>query len=238
MSLPKLDKPVFSILIPSKNIEAYFRPFTVKEEKILLIGQQSEKERDIITAIKQVIQNCHQGKDSFDVEKLATFDLEYLFLKLRSLSVNNVITVSYKDNEDEKIYDFQIDLDDVIVRNADKIISNKIAITDTVGIIMTYPSVKVLEDTPEDSTLTELTEYLIRSCIESIYDETLVYPASDYTTEELEEWLDDLSVEAFEKIKDFFDNIPQMYYKIEYKNSLGTERKIELTTLNDFFTWR
>lgn len=237
MALPKIDKPLFEITIPSTNKPVLFRPFTVREEKILLVGQQSGIEKDIILAIKQVIQNCSQDAN-LNVEKLATFDLEFIFLKLRAMSVNNVISVSYRDNEDNKIYDFDIDLDDVIVTNLEKKISNKIEVNETVGMIMAYPSVKILESVPENSTTTELTEYLIRSCIESIYDENTVYPASEVTPDELGAWLDDLDVETFDKIKAFFDNIPQMYYKIEYTNSLGSKRTIELTTLNDFFTWR
>jgi hypothetical protein len=237
MPLPKLDKPLFELEIPSKNEKKLFRPFTVKEEKILLIAQQSGTEKDIVLAIKQVIQNCCQD-DKLELDKLATFDLEFIFLKLRALSVNNVITVSYRDNEDDKVYDFEIDLEQVIVKNSETKISNTIEITDKIGMIMSYPSVKVLENTPENCTVTELTEYLIRSCIESVYDEDTVYPTNESTPEELAEWLDDLDVETFDKIKTFFDNIPQMYYKIEYTNSLGSERKIELTTLNDFFTWR
>jgi len=236
MALPKLDKPLFELKIPSTKKPILFRPFTVKEEKILLMGQQSGTEKDIILAIKQVIQNCSQTV--LDVDKLATFDLEFIFLKLRSMSVNNVINVSYRDNEDDKIYDFEIDLDEVIVTNLETVISNRIEITDTIGMLMSYPSVKVLENVPENSTVTELTEYLIRSCIESVYDENTVYPASEVAPDELAAWLDDLDVETFDKIKAFFDNIPQMYYKIEYTNSLGSKRLIELTTLNDFFTWR
>lgn len=237
MKLPKLDKPLFELTIPSIGKSFFFRPFTVKEEKILLIGQQSGTEKDIVLAIKQVIRNCCQD-ETLNVDKLATFDLEFIFLKLRALSVNNIITVSYRDNEDEKVYDFDIDLDKVIVTNLEKKISNKIEVNETVGMIMSYPSVKILESVPENSTVTELTEYLIRSCIESIYDEDTMYPASEVTPDELGAWLDDLDVETFDKIKAFFDNIPQMYYKIEYTNSLGSKRLIELTTLNDFFTWR
>lgn len=236
MALPKLDKPLFELTIPSTKQPILFRPFTVKEEKILLMGQQSGTEKDIILAIKQVIQNCAQSV--LNVDKLATFDLEFIFLKLRSMSVNNVINVSYRDNEDDKIYDFEIDLDEVIVTNLEKTISNNIKINDTVGMLMSYPSVKVLQNVPENSTVTELTEYLIRSCIESVYDENTVYTANEVDPDELAAWLDDLDVETFDKIKAFFDNIPQMYYKIEYTNSLGSKRLIELTTLNDFFTWR
>ncbi|CAB4143224.1 Baseplate hub assembly protein, bacteriophage T4-like [uncultured Caudovirales phage] len=231
--LPKIDKPIFEITVPSLKRPVKFRPFTVKEEKILLVAQQEGVEKSIILAIKQVINNCCQ-EDKFDVNKLATFDLEYLFLKLRARSINNVIEVSYRDNEDDKVYDFEIDLDEVeMLQNAD--VSNIIPINDTVGIKMKYPSVSIIDDAPTEGTAAEVVEYLIRKCIDSIYDEESVYPAEEYDEKELLEWIDALDVETFNKIRAFFDNLPQMYYKLEYTNSLGNERTIELTTLSDFF---
>lgn len=231
--LPKIDKPIFEIAVPSLKRPVKFRPFTVKEEKILLVAQQEGVEKSIILAIKQVINNCCQ-EDKFDVNKLATFDLEYLFLKLRARSINNVIEVSYRDNEDDKVYDFEIDLDEVeMLQNAD--VSNIIPINDTVGIKMKYPSVSIIDDAPTEGTAAEVVEYLIRKCIDSIYDEESVYPAEEYDEKELLEWIDALDVETFNKIRAFFDNLPQMYYKLEYTNSLGNERTIELTTLSDFF---
>ena len=166
----------------------------------------------------------------------STFDLEYLFLKLRARSINNVIEVSYRDNEDDKVYDFEIDLDQVeMLQNAEA--PTTIAVNDTVGIKMKFPSVNIIDDAPTDASAGDIVEYLIRNCVDSIYDNENVYPASDYTPEELSDWIDSLDIETFNKIRAFFDNLPQMYYKIEYTNSLGNDRVIELTTLNDFFTW-
>jgi hypothetical protein len=233
--LPKIDKPLVEILVPSLKKTLKFRPFTVKEEKILLIAQTERNDKNIILAIKQVINNCCQ-EPNFDINKLATFDLEYLFLKLRARSINNVIEVSYRDNEDDKVYDFEIDLDQVeMLQNAD--VPNTIAVNDTIGIKMKFPSINIIDDAPTDATAGDIVEYLIRNCIHSIYDNENVYPASDYTPEELSDWIDNLDIETFNKIRVFFDNLPQMYYKIEYTNSLGNVRTIELTTLNDFFTW-
>lgn len=231
--LPKIDKPIFEVTVPSLKRAVKFRPFTVKEEKILLVAQQEGAEKSIILAIKQVINNCCQ-EEKFDVDKLATFDLEYLFLKLRARSINNIIEVSYRDNEDDKVYDFEIDLDEVeMLQNAE--VSNIIPITETVGIKMKYPSVSIIDDAPVEATAAEVVEYLIRKCIDSIYDEDNVYLADEYDEKELLEWIDGLDVETFNKIRAFFDNLPQMYYKLEYTNSLGNARTIELSTLSDFF---
>lgn len=235
MALPKIDKPIFDVKVPSQNKMVKFRPFVVKEEKILLMAQQAGTEKDIILAIKQVLQNCCQD-ETFDVDSLATFDLEYMFLKLRARSVNNIVEVSYRDLEDEKTYDFKIDLEEVEMLQPGKV-SNKIAITDEIGVVMKYPSVTILDGMPDDLDTAELVEYLVTKCIDTIYDAENVYPISEHTDEEVKEFIEQLDIETFNKIKEFFDNLPQMYYKIEYKNSLGNDRSVELTTLSDFFTW-
>ena len=235
MTLPKIDKPLFDLTVPSTGKSYKFRPFVVREEKILLIAQQSGSEKDIVLAIKQVLQNCIQD-DKFDVDTLATFDLEYLFLKLRARSVNNVIDVSYRDIEDDKVYDFSIDLEEVEMLQDNKV-SNIIEINDALGIKMKYPSVSILNKAPENATPTDLVEYLVRSCIESVFDVETVDPIEEQTVEEVNEFLDSLDINTFNKIRDFFSSIPKMYYKIEYTNSLGNNRVIELTTLSDFFTW-
>ena len=235
MALPKIDKPLFEMLVPSQKRQVKFRPFVVKEEKILLIAQQSGQEKDMVRAIKQILDNCVQD-EKFNVDDLTTFDLEYLFLKLRAKSVNNIIEVSYRDVEDDKVYDFQIDLDEVEMLEQGKV-DNNIKITDKVGVVMKYPSIDIVENVPDDLPAAELVEYLVRSCIDVIYDEDAVYPAKECTQEELTEFIESLDIETFVKIREFFDNLPRMYYKIEYENSLGNKREIELTTLSDFFTW-
>ena len=235
MALPKIDKPLFDIEVPSQGKSIKCRPFVVKEEKILLTAQQAGQEKDIILAIKQVLVNCIQDP-SFDVNTLTTFDLEHMFLKLRARSVNNIIEVSYRDNEDDKVYDFKIDLDEVEMLKA-KEVNNKIMVTDEVGILMKFPSVTMLEGVPDDITSTDLVDYLVRSCIDQIFDADEVYLASESTDAELNEFIDSLDVESFNKIREFFDSLPSLYHKLEYTNSLGNTRSIELTTLSDFFTW-
>jgi hypothetical protein len=234
MTLPKIEKPLFELLVPSMKKSVKARPFVVREEKILLTAQQSGAEKDIILAIKQVLNNCIV--DEFNVDDLATFDLEYMFLKLRARSVNNVIKVSYRDNEDDKVYDFEIDLDEVELKTENDI-SNIINVTDTIGIKMKYPSVTILDSVPDTENASDVVEYLIKSCIDQIFDEENVYPVKDHTDQELNEFLDSLDIETFNKIRQFFDNLPQMYYKMEYTNKNGNVRVIELTTLNDFFIW-
>jgi hypothetical protein len=236
VALPRTDKPLFELKIPSTNKVVLFRPFLVKEEKLLLMAQQSEQEKDLILAVKQIIQNCAQDVD-FDINSLATFDLEYMFLKLRARSVNNIIDVSYQDLEDDKIYKFEIDLDEVDIIYSDSS-TNKIEIDNENGIIMKYPSVTILDNLPETTDTIELVDYLIKTCVDQIYDSETVYYAKDHTLAELTDYLDNLDTNTYGKIRDFFYNLPKMFYKIEYENSLGTKRTIKFETLSDFFTWR
>lgn len=233
--LPKIDNPLFEMNIPSQNKKVTFRPFLVKEEKILLIAQQGGEEREIIRALKQILQNCIQDTD-FNAEDLTTFDLEYMFLKLRSKSVSNIVKLQYQDNEDEKIYDFEIDLDTIEVQFDPKH-TNKIQITEDVGMIMKYPSVNIVNDAPQTGDPVEVMDHLIRSCVDKIYDSENVYDVKDYSKEEVNAFLDDLTIEAYDRIREFFDTLPKMYYELNYTNDNGNERKIELTGLRDFFTW-
>lgn len=235
-SLPKIDYPVYRVKIPSLKKEFQFRPFLVKEEKILLMAKESEQATDILSAIKQIINNCSIDS-KFDIDKLALFDLEYIFLKLRSISVDNIVKVSYKDNEDGKNYDFDIDLNNVEVHFPEKI-NNNINITEKSGIVMKYPSAKLYDDKEFLSLEKDYMFELIVRCIDSIYYEDQIYKANDYKKEELVEFLENLNIKVFEEIQKFLLNIPKIEYKINYENSEGTKREIVLSSLNDFFTWR
>ena len=235
MSLPKIDQPLFEVTIPSTGKKIKFRPFLVKEEKILLIAQQSDSDRDIIRAIKQVLNNCIV--DDVNVDDLATFDLEYMFLKLRAKSVNNMVKLSYRDNEDDKVYDFEIDLDEIEVKRTEGV-TNKIKLNDEVGIIMQYPSASITEELGEFESEVDLLMFFIKKCIAEIYDSESVYVVKEQAEEELDQFIDSLDVATFEKIREFFEGMPRLYHELKYTNEMGNERVIELTNLKDFFMWR
>ena len=234
MNLPSLSVPLFVLTIPSQKRKVMARNYLVPEEKILLTAQQSGQDGDILLAVKQIIQNCVQ--EDFDVNTLASFDLEYMFIKIRARSVSNIIEVSYKDSEDEKVYNFKIDLDEVEMLEGDPA-SNKIQLNDEIGVVMQYPPAALLDQIPEDITQFELGEFLIKKCLVSVYDVENVYPIADSSEAEIDKFFNSLDLVAFEKISNFFDSMPRMYYEIKYTNSLGTERVIPFTTLRDFFTW-
>jgi hypothetical protein len=234
MPLPKIDQPLFDMVIPSSGKKITFRPFLVKEEKILLIAQQSGNDSEIIRAIKQILNNCIQ--DDLDLDTLAIFDLEYAFLKLRAKSVNNVVKLAYRDTEDDEVYNFELDLDTIEIEMP-KGINSKIAITEDVGMTMKYPSASITDSMGDFDNEVDLMTFFIINCIDTIYDEDNVYIAYDFSEEEISEFLDGLDVKTFEKIREFFENVPRLYHKIEYTNKAQSKRSIELTSLKDFFMW-
>lgn len=233
MSLPKIQYPIYNINIPSLNIKFRFRPFLVKEEKLLLMAKESDNPSDMLNAIKQVVNNCLID-NNLDINKLAIFDLEYIFLKLRSLSVDNVVKLSYIDNEDNKTYNFELDLNTVEVKFPEKI-DNNIKLSETSGIVMKYPSASLYDDKEFLNIEKDYMFELILKCLDKIYDGDNIYEAKDFKKSELSEFLENLNVKAFEDIKEFLLNIPKLYHEINYKNSLDNNRKIVLTDLSDFF---
>ena len=234
MSLPKIDQPIYNIEIPSLKKNFPFRPFLVKEEKLILMAKEGKSETEILSAIKQIVNNCSLDP-KFDVNKLALFDLEYIFLRLRAFSVDNNVKVSYKDTEDQKVYDFDVNLDDVKMVFP-KETDNKIEITDKSGILMKYPSAALYDDKEFMALEKDYMFELILRCIDSIYDGDEIYPARDYKKKELSDFLENLDIKTFQKIQRFLLAVPHMEYKIKYKNEKDHDREIVLTSLNDFFT--
>jgi len=235
MPLPKISTPVFTIK-DSTGKQRSFRPMLVREEKLLLMAKESSDQADVLAAIKQVVNNCVIDA-GFEVDKLPLFELEHAFLKLRGFSVGNKINVSYKDNEDEKVYNFTVDLDKVETRIPK--IEKKIPITPTAGIILRYPSAALYGDAAYSKLERDEAFFkLVASCVEFVYDGERVYERKDFTEEELLDFIDRLEISVFERVKEFMLNLPSLYYKIEYKNANGNDRTIELVTLSDFFTLR
>lgn len=234
--LPKIQYPVHTIIVPSTKKKVNFRPFLVKEEKILLMAKESEKDSDILMAVKQIVNNCSTDP-KFDVNSLSIFDLEYIFLKLRAASVDNTIKISYKDLEDDKVYDFEIDLNEIEVTFPEKT-DNNIKITQNAGILMKYPSANLYDDSEFLNLEKDQLFGLIIRCIDKIYQDDEVYDVKDYKVKDLSDFLENLSVKTFEDIQKFLMDSPKIEHTINYKNALGNERTIKLNSLNDFFMWR
>ena len=181
MTLPIITYPITIITVPSTKNKLKFRPFITKEEKLLLMAKESDNGSDILLTIKQIVNNCCLEK-KVDISKLTIFDLEYIFLKLRAISVDNICKVSYTDSEDNKIYDFEINLNNIEVVFPEKI-DNIIKINDTMGIVMKYPSASLYDD--QDFLKLEKHQFfeLIVRCVDKIYEEDNIFEANKYKKE-------------------------------------------------------
>ena len=233
-SLPKIGYPIFTLKLPSTDKEIKYRPFLVKEEKLLLMAQSSEDPKEIIVAIKQVISNCILSED-VSVDELCTFDMEYIFIKIRAKSINNVIEVTYRDLEDDKRYTVEINLDEIEVKKETDH-TNKIEINEQLGMVMKYPKTNVANNIESVDGETDLFFQILKGCIEKIYDSETVYDVSEYSADELDDFIQQLDVKTFKKVQDFFATMPRLHYEVKYTNSLGKEKNIVLNNLTDFFT--
>ena len=232
MALPKLSHPTFELEIPSSKQKIRYRPFLVKEEKILLIAQSSEDPKEIIYAVKQVLQNC--SLDQIDIDDLTTFDIEYFFIKLRSKSVNNMVNLRYKDLEDEKIYEFEVDLDGIEIEyNKDH--QKTINVSKNTILNLKYPKMNMINSLEKIENETDLVFEILRNCLDTIVHDSQVIEVSNYSREEIDEFILSMDVSSFNKVQEFFNTMPKLKHEIVYTNSLGNQRKIILQSLNDFF---
>jgi hypothetical protein len=230
MALPKIKHPTYRITIPSTQKEVNFRPFTVQEEKLLLMAKNSEKTEDIINTVKQVIQNCII--EPIDVEKLAIFDIEYIFIKLRSKSVGEIVDLDYNDPDTDENIKFKINLDDIEVKRNDDH-TNKFTLFENIGVVMRYPTLEEVK-TVEDNGKDEAVFTMLIKCIDQIYDDETVY--SDYNEKELDEFINTLPMESMGAIQKFFETMPSVEHTVKLKNKKGETKEVVLKGINSFFT--
>ena len=236
MGLPVIQHPTFSLTLPSTKQKIHFRPFLVKEEKLLLIAQSSDDQTDIIRAIKQVITNCITDAD-VNVEKFTTFDLEYFFVKLRAKSVQNIVSLSYRDNEDNQIYEVTVNLDEVeVTEQAD--VQNKIEISGDSGIMLKYPQLDIMNTVEKITDPVEFNFAIMEACIDCVYQGDNVYKTSDFTRDEVKEFIDSLDVKTYQAIQKFIEAMPRLEHTVSYVNSNDKKVEITLRSLTDFFTLR
>ena len=233
MALPVIDRPLFKVVVPIIEKEYKLRPYLMKEEKILLLAQQGNDQKQIALAIKQVITNCVVS-EQVDVDTLPNFVLEYLLLQLRISSVGSEINVAYRDNEDDQRYEFDVDLNDIEL-SSDPNHTDAIELNDNVGLLMKYPNLDIASSFNVDSSEEELVLEMVRRCIDKVFTEEEVFDFSEYTFEEQEAFLDQLDRNQVENIIEFFQTMPTLSYTINYKNSMDNDRSIEMRTLSDFF---
>jgi hypothetical protein len=231
MALPIIKHPTFKVTIPSLKKEVNLRPFTVQEEKILLMAKSSEKAEDIVSAVKQVIQNC--VSEPIDIDKLATFDIEYLFIKLRAKSVGEIVDLEYTDPDTNELIKFKINLDDVEVKHNPEH-TNKLAVVDNVGIVMRYPTLEEVEKVETGDNKEDAAFKMLLGCIEKIYDEQTVY--TDYTESELKDFVNSLPMESMNKVREFFETMPSVEHEVKLKNKKGETKEVTLKGITSFFT--
>lgn len=238
MPLPKISTPTYELELPSTEKTIRYRPFLVKEEKLLVIALESEDNKQITNAIKTVIKNCILTKD-IKVETLPTFDIEYLFLNIRGKSVGEEVEVNIicpDDNETNATV--SINLDDIKVQKNEEH-TNKIKVDDSIMMEMKYPSLEQFIKTNFDfknENAMEQSFDLIASCIDKIYTEEEVWSTADVTKKELTEFLDQMNSSQFKEIEKFFETMPKLSHKVTVKNpKTQVESEVNLEGLASFF---
>lgn len=237
MSLPKLVVPEYTLTLPSTGETVRFRPFVMKEQKIFLIAMESNDDVEMISALKQIAQSCILTK-SIDINTLPEFDLEYILLKLRCKSVGEEMTFNLKCPHCKEATKVVVNGDEIEVTRTPEH-TNKVELTDDIGIIMKYPTIEVTRKLygNESAAINKTLDYIV-DCIDSIWDAEEVYTVKDHSREELEEFVNDLNREQFNKVMDFFNTSPILKHTIEWKCSneqCGKDNELKLEGVDDFF---
>lgn len=234
MAIPKPKRPEYTITVPSTGKRIKYQPFTVKEEKVLVLAAESEDTDEISNAIANVLSSCVTTA-GFDPQELALFDIEYLFLRARAKSVGETIEIRVADPSDETcVIDHEIDIDSIKVEK-NKEHTNLIQIDEETTVKMKYPDLGFFAEGVKIDSIQESTE-TVALCISQICMGEEVYSQKDSTKEELVEWLDGLTTEQFKKVMAFFETMPKLRHTIKKKNPrTGETFTVVLEGLADFF---
>lgn len=242
--LPKIEVPIYDLNLLSTGQKVKFRPFTVKEEKLFLMAAEANDAKSIIDTVKQIVNNCLI--DKINVDELPIFDIENIFINLRSKSVGEIVNLRYKCNnkiqdvetKEEKtcnnLVEVDVNLNEIISKEKLKK-DNKIEITENLGIVMNYPSLKILSTWDGNDENSSILETVV-SCIDFIYDKENIYYAKDTPKEELVEFIESMQTKDLDKIKDFFDSAPKLRTNIHFKcPKCNYEENVLVEGLESFF---
>ena len=238
MPLPKVSTPTYELALPSSGKKIKYRPFLVREEKILILALESEDSKQITNSVIDILNACILTK-GIDITKLATFDIEYLFLNVRSKSVGETIDVliTCPDDNTTKV-ETKIDIDTIKIKK-DRKHKDIIKIDDNISIKFKYPSMdSFIENNFESNEKSEVRNTLdmITSCMDVIFNEEESWNASESTKKELEDFIDQLNTKQFKQIEDFFSTMPKLTHSIKVKNpNTGVESSVILEGLAAFF---
>tara|TARA_Y100001963_G_scaffold144216_1_gene216076 strand:+ start:574 stop:1278 length:705 start_codon:yes stop_codon:yes gene_type:complete len=214
--LPKLDTPTYRLTLPSTKEEIQYRPFLVKEQKLLMMAQESENENEIIDMVSQIVNACTFEK--IDVDTSPMFDIEYIFLQIRGKSVGEKIDLNLTCPDDEKTsVPVQVDINDISVLMSEEH-SNEVDLNNDIKMTFRYPLLKDVKGIPANTKDVDLIFHLLNSCIESIKHEDETYNRVDISEKELTEFIDSLTGEQFERITEFFQTMPKLRHVIPVKN--------------------
>ena len=237
MPLPKIATPVYELELPSTGQTIEYRPFLVKEEKVLVIALESEDTKQITTAIKNVIKNCIRTK-GVKVEDLPTFDIEYLFLNIRGKSVGESIDLLITCGDDGKTeVSVTVPIADIQVTKSEEH-TTEIEIGDGWTVKMKYPSLAQFIDNnfSDNEDTIEKSFQVLSSCIEMVYNDEEMFAASDCTKKELKEWVESLTSQQFQKLEKFFETMPKLSHTLTVTNpNTKKENTVVLEGLADFF---
>ena len=236
MALPVLSHPTFDLTVPSTKEEIVYRPFLVKEEKILLLAQEANNVKDLTRSVKQIINNCIIEGD-VNVDASPTFDIEYIFLKLRANSVSDIAKFNIADEETKKEVEIEIDLKEVEIQYTNDHTST-VVLNDVVSLQMKYPTYEILGRMGEggDQQVVKATFDMIKACIDKVLvGEDEVHEFKDYSNSEVDNFIDSMTSQNFQDIQKFFDTMPKLEYTVEYKIGKRTKTRT-FSGLADFFT--
>jgi len=231
MPLPKIDMPLFDLTLPSNGEKIKYRPFTVKEEKILLMAQESQDPKEILQGIKQVVNNCIFD---YDFDNLALFDIEFLLVNIRARSVEDNVEFEITDPETEEKVKVSLNLKDVKVEK-DEDHSNRIQINDEYTLFLKYPRVDDFFELMTEESTQEQQFNVMLSCMDKLVSETEVYNFKDFTTEEVDDFVEGLHSDTVRDLKKFFDTIPKIRHEIPYVNSNGQDKTFVIQGTQTFF---
>ena len=235
MALPKSIRPEYSTTIPSTGKRIKYQPFTVKEEKILILAAETQDTDEITNAITNIIESCVSSPSDFSVDELALYDIEYLFLKTRSKSVGEKIKLTITDPDDSTYsVDHEVDIDKIKVVK-DETHTDLIELAEGLTIKMRYPDISFFNDGYD---LTDITGSisLISKCVSSIVSGEEVFNRSDMSDSEVVEWVEGLTQSQFAKILNFFVTMPKLSHSVTLKNkNTGKNFTVKLEGLKDFF---
>ena len=233
MSLPTINVPTYELTVPSTKEAVKFRPFLVKEEKILLLALEDGNDKTLANALKQIVNNC--TFDKLKVDTMPIFDLEYMFLRVRAKSVGEVAELKLLCEDDGETYaDVKIPLEEIEV-TFPKDHNTEVKLSDEVTMTMAYPTFELLGSDMQTMDV-EKTFDLIGSCISQVIEGENVYEKSDWTKKELKEFLDSLTSKQFQEVQGFFETMPKLSYDVEFKNpKTKKNNKMTLEGLQSFF---